>query len=271
MTFREIWRSGGVTRYHARPEVKPETLAEHHCRVAQILCELYHPRLPSAELLFVALHHDVAELIVGDLPYPFKAANPNIVKWHQAKEGAELLRILRKDAKMTEREESELRLADRLAAHVYGYPQDRSNPEWNDDFREIGKLAASLGLVDAMWRVLDVLHPPTDPKREAAMRELADLAQECPAEPASAPPEGLGDVPATHAAESTQGHSTARVCGGCKFGSPLPNPHLVSCWQKATWVGVGATCRDWQPRITGLAGIAARDATAWTSQDGGVE
>lgn len=195
MTFREIWRSGYVTRYHARPEVKAETLAEHHARTAQILCELYFPNLPSAELLFAALHHDVAELVVGDLPYPFKVAFPEIAKAHAQAEMVERYRILRRAFMLGLREIEELKLADRIAAYICGFPQDRENPEWGEEWGNIVKTGTSLGHDAAVSRILETVRPAR-PSMDALIREaeaagLHDIAHNTTAAPRSAPENGL--------------------------------------------------------------------------------
>lgn len=74
--LRDIMRSGYITRWHSNPDLSHirENLAEHHCRVAQILLAL-HPD-PTVTLIDAALHHDCGEILTGDVPGPFKAAHP---------------------------------------------------------------------------------------------------------------------------------------------------------------------------------------------------
>lgn len=197
MTFREIWRSGFVTRYHARPEVHAETLAEHHARVAQILCELHFPRLPSAELLFAALHHDVAELIVGDLPYPFKAAQPEMAEAHAEEEGRQLNRILRRGFGLGSRDMAELKLADRIAAYLYAMPQDRDNPEWAEERTEIAEVAQALGLAGQVSRMVSAVRPTLTEGPECW--RPCDCASDairctCPPRRQSGPESGIGQA-----------------------------------------------------------------------------
>ncbi len=40
-----IYTSGSVTRWHANPDVPAQTLADHHGRVAQIICYFFHRHL----------------------------------------------------------------------------------------------------------------------------------------------------------------------------------------------------------------------------------
>jgi len=68
-----IYRSGSVTRWHANPDVPAQTLADHQCRVAQIIF-FFWPGV-GANLIYEALHHDCGELIVGDVPWPIKKQN----------------------------------------------------------------------------------------------------------------------------------------------------------------------------------------------------
>ena len=109
--------------------------------------------------------------------------------------------------------------------------------------------------------------------------DCGETAGECfcpsewPAAPIGSPPDGLGDASATHAAKSAEGPSAARVCGGCKWWKMCANDADLGRCELPTfgrWAFRVNACGQWQPRLTGLAGIAASDATAWHGQDGGV-
>jgi 5'-deoxynucleotidase YfbR-like HD superfamily hydrolase len=142
MNFPAIWKSGYVTRFHANPDVPAETLAEHHARVAQILFAICQP---STELIFAALHHDCGELIVGDLPWPFKRANPELAAMHREAEDRALTGILGRSFRLSEREAGLLRLADRIAAHLYG-ERHSPGPDWERDWIEVHNQADRLGV-----------------------------------------------------------------------------------------------------------------------------
>lgn len=88
-----ILHGGYCTRWHANSDLAHirETLAEHHARVAQIILAL-HP-CPSVALLDAALHHDAAEASCGDLPWPYKRANPEAAAIHAQFERRELERM----------------------------------------------------------------------------------------------------------------------------------------------------------------------------------
>ena len=111
----------------------------------------------------------------------------------------------------------------------------------------------------------DHMADPEISARHVALSDMAaeDAALEWPETPEISPPDGLGDVSATHAAQSAEGPSAARVCGLC---------HECKLWiEDMSGRRQCATPEICPERITGLAGIAARDATAWHGQDGGVE
>lgn len=63
--------TGGVTRYHAAPDVEPQNIAEHSWRVCQTLLFIYPEA--SADCMRYALAHDMDERFVGDIPYFTKA------------------------------------------------------------------------------------------------------------------------------------------------------------------------------------------------------
>jgi len=66
-----ILKGGHVVRFHTKPTLKEETVAEHSYLVAW-LTTMVLPTLPRAELLLAALAHDLPEYVLGDLPSPAK-------------------------------------------------------------------------------------------------------------------------------------------------------------------------------------------------------
>lgn len=69
-------KGGGVRRYHNEP-VEAQTVGHHSFGVAWF-CWILCDGRPTAELLYAAIHHDVAEGIVGDVPAPAKRAVPGL-------------------------------------------------------------------------------------------------------------------------------------------------------------------------------------------------
>lgn len=82
MTLAQVYMAGGVQRYHANPGMARlgQTNADHQGRCVQLLLAL-HPA-PSVALIWAVAHHDVGERWAGDLPAPFKRAQPEIAAAH---------------------------------------------------------------------------------------------------------------------------------------------------------------------------------------------
>jgi hypothetical protein len=82
MTLAQVYMAGGVQRYHANPGMARlgQTNADHQGRCVQLLLAL-HPA-PSVALIRAVAHHDVGERWAGDLPAPFKKAQPEIAAAH---------------------------------------------------------------------------------------------------------------------------------------------------------------------------------------------
>lgn len=68
-----ILKGGQVTRFHTKPTLKAETVAEHSYLVAW-LATLVSGHTPRVELVLAALAHDLPEYVLGDLPSPAKRA-----------------------------------------------------------------------------------------------------------------------------------------------------------------------------------------------------
>ena len=66
-----------VKRYHTVNLNVPETVGHHTCNVIAILFYLYEDK-PPLEVIHIALHHDVPELILGDIPATAKWGHPRL-------------------------------------------------------------------------------------------------------------------------------------------------------------------------------------------------
>lgn len=75
-TVNELLMSGQTIRYHAQPEIKSQTVAEHAWGVAVLILQFYPES--SKELLAAAIVHDCGEAGVGDIPSPTKAKAPGL-------------------------------------------------------------------------------------------------------------------------------------------------------------------------------------------------
>ena len=69
-------RVGTIERYHAQTHVTRQTVGEHTWQVLRILTTIW-PDAPQHVLLYT-IYHDIAEGVVGDIPYPVKLADLKI-------------------------------------------------------------------------------------------------------------------------------------------------------------------------------------------------
>lgn len=150
MSLTDILRSGYVRRYHANPDLAHigDTVAHHHAMVAQIVLWLNPDASPA--LIYAALHHDCGEMMVGDLPAPFKEAAPELAAAHAQIE-AEAARAMGAHVWITPAEGAWLTLADRLAAYVHVRhvaPHVLGGSGWPVAREALLTLAAGLG-----WKV----------------------------------------------------------------------------------------------------------------------
>lgn len=76
MNIRNVLHSGDVVRFHNHVGIEKQKNSEHQWGVALILHFIY-PSC-SKHLLVAALTHDAAEYFTGDIPFPTKAACPEL-------------------------------------------------------------------------------------------------------------------------------------------------------------------------------------------------
>jgi hypothetical protein len=142
-----IYRSGGVTRWHARPEVTAQTDADHHGRVAQIM--LYFWPNVRREMIYAALHHDCGELVAGDVPHPAKQAMPELATMLDKVEAQARADMGVTTIEMTPGERRVLKFCDRLEAYTFiamHHPHLLSNADWIEDRAHIDDTAKKLGV-----------------------------------------------------------------------------------------------------------------------------
>ncbi len=115
----DLWRSGLVQRWHANPDLAwtGQTLAAHQWGCAVLLKQLFP--LASGDALFATLTHDIGEMIVGDLPAPFKNANPVMAAQHAAFEKIQADKIRGSNISLTSAETDRLKLVDMLEAYLW--------------------------------------------------------------------------------------------------------------------------------------------------------
>ena len=147
-----IYRSGGVTRWHARPEVTaPQTDADHHGRVAQIM--LYFWPNVRREMIYAALHHDCGELVTGDVPHSEKQAMPELAKMLDAVEEQARADMAITPTDITPGEHRVLKFCDRLEAYTFiamHHPHLLGNADWIEGKARIDDTAKKLGVQDRL-------------------------------------------------------------------------------------------------------------------------
>ena len=145
-----LWLSGRVMRWHAHPRMAGtgDRLDGHHGRVAQIILER-HPD-PSVALLRAALTHDAGEMIVGDLPWSFKAQMPDVAKRHKLVEEVARDTIAGAFPDLSESDQTWLHWADRLDAYLFAqhHGESMGDIEWRLAREEIDRLEAMIDVVD---------------------------------------------------------------------------------------------------------------------------
>ena len=151
-----------VIRWHscADPRLRNsgDTVSKHHDRVADLCLSLAarigHPLIGS-DLLKAARHHDAAEAVLGDMPYPAKKRFPRLAAEYAAAE-AIVLAEMGLGWNLTDREEAMLDLCDKADAwrwaHLHGATDTR-------DFQQARMVliykANKLGAVDWLEEVID--------------------------------------------------------------------------------------------------------------------
>lgn len=105
-----IYKAGGVRRYHTALHLQPQDIASHTWGVMAII--LHINPWPSISLIRAAVYHDVGEVITGDIPAPFKWDNPDIAKQLEQAEAEAEQKLGLGNNTLTEHEKAMLKIAD---------------------------------------------------------------------------------------------------------------------------------------------------------------
>lgn len=122
--------AGRVRRYHTWVVHHQQTVGEHCWQVALVYEQVWGPL--RAEVERYIRHHDTAELVVGDPPFPVKANNPELKAGYDALEGPALERLGVALPVLTAEERVKVKVADLLEMMVLGMTE-----------REMGNLLAA--------------------------------------------------------------------------------------------------------------------------------
>ena len=149
MTLARIYHSGNVRRYHANPAMAHlgQTNADHQGRCVQLL--LWLNPVATPELIRAVAHHDVGERYAGDLPEPFKKAQPEVAAAHAETEASFRAGMFGDDPLdlIDDRGHRWLRLVDSLEAYAFMVthaPRQRSRDGWPEARKSIVALAWQL-------------------------------------------------------------------------------------------------------------------------------
>lgn len=72
--------AGNVKRYHTKCTLRQQTVAEHTFGVLMLVKQVaeYDSELYNCRFVEAVLHHDLPELMTGDIPAPIKRAHPQL-------------------------------------------------------------------------------------------------------------------------------------------------------------------------------------------------
>lgn len=151
MTIAQVYAAGKVRRWHANPALADtaQTNADHQGACVQLLLML-HPA-PTVALIRAVAHHDVGERWAGDLPYPFKVAEPATAASHGCVEAQLRGRALGDDPvdQIAGRDLAWLQLVDRLESfcHVAATrPHELGHDGWPEAIKRLWPMADALGV-----------------------------------------------------------------------------------------------------------------------------
>lgn len=110
--------AGSLRRYHTWPVLQQQTNAEHTWHVMCIFFQIWGPLPPHISTYL--LWHDAGEIVTGDLPFPFKANNPDIkVKITKLEHGA-ITGMGGQVPQLSADEASRVKAADLIEMHLFG-------------------------------------------------------------------------------------------------------------------------------------------------------
>ncbi len=147
-TIELIRKGGGVARYHTEHINGVDSVASHSWGVA-ILISVLNPS-PSADLIQAALMHDVAEGVVGDVPWPAKKRWPMLNEQLKAAEKEVLigLGVSRYENNLRPSDMNWLKICDMLDLVLFCREQINTG---NESIREVYNRG-----IQALWKMKDL-------------------------------------------------------------------------------------------------------------------
>lgn len=114
LTAAKLFRdAGAVKRYHVKRVLRTQTVAEHTFGVLMLVKQVM-PAMLNAHMVTAILHHDLPELITGDIPAPIKRAHPELGPLLDSIEAGMAPLYDQADARLTAEQHALLKWADRM-------------------------------------------------------------------------------------------------------------------------------------------------------------
>jgi 5'-deoxynucleotidase YfbR-like HD superfamily hydrolase len=114
----QLAHSGRVRRYHTWAVHHQQTVGEHCWQVSRVYTAIFGR--PEADVAHYIAHHDSAELVVGDPPFPIKARNPILKAAYDSLETIALQELGVALPALSPRERARVKLCDLVEMHEFG-------------------------------------------------------------------------------------------------------------------------------------------------------
>ena len=114
----QLSHAGRVRRYHTWAVHHQQTVGEHSWQVARVYTAIFG--VPTAEVAHYVAHHDSAELIVGDPPFPVKATTPALKAAYDSLEWIAVQELGLKLPQLDERERRRVKVCDLVEMMEFG-------------------------------------------------------------------------------------------------------------------------------------------------------
>ena len=120
----DVRLAGQVARYSTWPTLTQQSTGEHSWQVLRVYIEIFGA--PPPEVTEYIVHHDSAELVVGDPPFPMKAENPDLKEIYERLELRAIVEM--RGAKLpvlTTEQAVRVKLCDLLEMWEFGLHEER--------------------------------------------------------------------------------------------------------------------------------------------------
>lgn len=150
--------AGKVSRYHAVPTVRPQTVGQHSWGVAVLLWHITQGQA-SAQCLMEAIMHDTAELFTGDIPFTVKRDHPAIKEAFKILETHHrVCHLVIPGNNLSDAEEALLKVCDTLEGFIWCKLHEDTRGPVGDRWEEAYHVAQSkfkTMLTEEQWNLAD--------------------------------------------------------------------------------------------------------------------